>query len=56
MELKIMSYNTQHCLNFLTQKIDFDFVILTAKRFNSGFGKVDFEKGNDSVKPILNSK
>lgn len=26
------------------QKIDFDFIILTAKRFNSGFGKVDFEK------------
>ncbi len=26
------------------QTIDFDFVILTAKRFNSGFGKVDFEK------------
>ena len=26
------------------QTIDFDFVILTAKRFNSGFGKVDFDK------------
>ncbi len=26
------------------QRIDFDFVVLTAKRFNSGFGKIDFEE------------
>lgn len=26
MELRIMSFNTQHCLNFLTRKIDFDSV------------------------------
>ena len=26
-----MSYNTQHCLNFLTQKIDFDLIANTIK-------------------------
>jgi endonuclease/exonuclease/phosphatase family metal-dependent hydrolase len=30
-EIKIMSYNTQHCLNFLTQKIDFDLIANTIK-------------------------
>lgn len=31
MEIKIMSYNTQHCLNFLTQQIDFDLIADTIK-------------------------
>ena len=31
MEIKIMSYNTQHCLNFLTQQIDFDLIANTIK-------------------------
>ena len=31
MNIKIMSYNTQHCLNYLTQKIDFDLIANTIK-------------------------
>lgn len=31
MKIKIMSYNTQHCLNYLTQKIDFDLIADTIK-------------------------
>ena len=32
MTVKIMSYNTQHCLNFLTRKIDFDIIADTIQR------------------------
>lgn len=32
MEIKIMSYNTQHCLNFITRKIDFDIIADTIKK------------------------
>ena len=32
MELKIMSYNTQHCLNFITRKIDFDIIADTIQQ------------------------
>ncbi len=32
MKIKLMSYNTQHCLNFLTRKIDFDIIADTMKR------------------------
>lgn len=32
MEIKVMSYNTQHCLNFITQKIDFDIIADTIKK------------------------
>ena len=31
MKIKIMSYNTQHCLNYLTQEIDFDLIASTIK-------------------------
>lgn len=31
MKINIMSYNTQHCLNFLTQQIDFDLIADTIK-------------------------
>ena len=24
MQIKLMSFNTQHCLNFITKEIDFD--------------------------------
>ena len=34
MEIKIMSYNTQHCLNYVTKEIDFDLIADTIK--NSG--------------------
>jgi endonuclease/exonuclease/phosphatase family metal-dependent hydrolase len=32
MKIKFMSYNTQHCLNFLTQEIDFDIIVKTIQR------------------------
>lgn len=32
MNLKIMSYNTQHCLNFITREIDFDIMVDTIKK------------------------
>ncbi len=32
MKVKIMSYNTQHCLNFITRKIDFDIIADTIKQ------------------------
>ncbi len=32
MKIKIMSYNTQHCLNFITRKIDFDIIVDTIKK------------------------
>lgn len=31
MKIKFMSYNTQHCLNFITRKIDFDIMADTIK-------------------------
>lgn len=32
MKIKVMSYNTQHCLNFITQKIDYDIIVDTIKK------------------------
>lgn len=32
MKVKFMSYNTQHCLNFITQEIDFDIIVDTIQR------------------------
>ena len=32
MTIKLMSYNTQHCLNFVTQKIDYDIIVDTIKK------------------------
>lgn len=32
MKIKLMSYNTQHCLNYVTRKIDFDIMADTIKR------------------------
>ena len=32
MEIKFMSYNTQNCLNFLTQQIDYDIIVNTIER------------------------
>ncbi|MBQ3602209.1 MAG: endonuclease/exonuclease/phosphatase family protein [Clostridia bacterium] len=32
MNIKIMSYNTQHCLNFITREIDFDIITDTIKK------------------------
>ena len=32
MNIKIMSYNTQHCLNFITRKIDFDIIADTIQK------------------------
>ena len=32
MTIKLMSYNTQHCLNFVTQKIDYDIMVDTIKK------------------------
>ena len=31
MKIKVMSYNTQHCLNYLTQKIDYDLFVKTIR-------------------------
>ena len=33
MKLKVMTFNTQHCLNYLEQKIDFDIMARTVKNF-----------------------
>ena len=35
MKIKIMSYNTQHCLNYKTQKIDFDIIADTIKKYGA---------------------
>ena len=35
MEIKIMSYNTQHCLNYVTREIDFDMVADTIKQYGA---------------------
>lgn len=32
MKIKFMSYNTQHCLNFITQQIDYDLIVDTIRR------------------------
>jgi len=32
MKIKLMSYNTQHCLNYVTREIDFDIMIDTIKK------------------------
>lgn len=32
MKIKFMSYNTQHCLNFITREIDFDIIAATIKK------------------------
>ena len=32
MKIKFMSYNTQHCLNFITREIDFDIIADTIKK------------------------
>lgn len=32
MNIKIMSYNTQHCLNYVTREIDFDIMVDTIKK------------------------
>lgn len=34
MKMNIMSFNTQHCLNFLTRKIDFDCMADVIRRFS----------------------
>ena len=34
MNIKVMSYNTQHCLNFVTQQIDYDIIVDTIKFTN----------------------
>ena len=35
MRLKLMSFNTQHCMNFCTREIDFDLMAETICRFDS---------------------
>lgn len=32
MKINVMSYNTQHCLNFLTQEIDYDIIVDTIQQ------------------------
>ncbi len=32
MKIKFMSYNTQHCLNFITKEIDYDIIVDTIKK------------------------
>ena len=32
MTIKLMSYNTQHCLNYVTQEIDYDIMVDTIKK------------------------
>jgi len=34
MRLKLMSFNTQHCMNFYTRKIDFDLMADTIRRYD----------------------
>lgn len=35
MKIKVMSYNTQHCLNFLTREIDYDIITDTIKKYEA---------------------
>ena len=35
MEIKLMTFNTQHCLNYLEQKIDFPIMADTIRRFDA---------------------
>jgi endonuclease/exonuclease/phosphatase family metal-dependent hydrolase len=49
MKIKIMSYNTQHCLNFVTREIDFDIIVDTIKRCGAdvvGLQEI-FDEGTD---------
>ena len=48
MKIKIMSYNTQHCLNYKTQKIDFDIIAAI-----NSFARVINLKTKLLVNPIL---
>ncbi len=32
MKINVMSYNTQHCLNYITQQIDYDLIVNTIQR------------------------
>ena len=51
MKIKIMSYNTQHCLNFITKEIDFDIIVDTIKRCDAevvGLQEM-FDEGTDPV-------
>ena len=32
MSIRVMSFNTQHCLNYKTQQIDFDIMADTTKK------------------------
>lgn len=35
MRIKLMTFNTQHCLNFITKEIDFDIMADTIKKFGA---------------------
>ena len=51
MKIKLMSYNTQHCLNYVTRKIDFDIMADTIKQCEAdiiGFQEMR-DKGQDAA-------
>ncbi len=35
MKVTVMSYNTQHCLNYRTREIDFDMVVNTIQKYGA---------------------
>ena len=43
-----MSYNTQHCLNYVTQEIDYDIIADTIKK--CGADRQKFFNAEDSTK------
>jgi endonuclease/exonuclease/phosphatase family metal-dependent hydrolase len=51
MKIKIMSYNTQHCLNFVTREIDSDIIVDTIKRCGADVVGLQemFDEGTDPV-------
>ena len=46
--MKIMSFNTQHCLNYIEQKIDFDIMARTIKNCNADIVGLNEMRGHGS--------
>ena len=54
MKIKFMSYNTQHCLNFITQKIDFDIIADTIKKCEADIIGLQ-ESGKEMIAELMAS-
>ncbi len=50
MNVRVMSYNTQHCLNFVTKEIDFDLIADTIRRCNADIVGLQEIRGEGEAK------